>query len=151
MCLSSDPRCVDAQISRRPDFDESVEAIMSEILWRPTQERAETSQMWAFAREASRRTGLDLSDYSALHQWSVGSPESFWELVWEVCEVIGDRGERSGPAAAGVGAVSTREPSVRHVKPCQGRITNPSLRRAPQPKANPQKPHDTYARRMPRG
>ena len=76
---------------------------MSEILWRPTQERAETSQMWAFAREASRRTGLDLSDYSALHQWSVGSPEAFWELVWEVCEVIGDRGERSGPAAAEVG------------------------------------------------
>jgi acetoacetyl-CoA synthetase len=77
---------------------------MSEILWTPTRERAETSQMWAFAREASRRTGLDLSDYSALHQWSVGSPESFWELIWEVCEVIGDRGERSGPAGADVGA-----------------------------------------------
>ena len=36
---------------------------MSEVLWTPTRERAETSQMWAFAREASRRTGLDLSDY----------------------------------------------------------------------------------------
>jgi acetoacetyl-CoA synthetase len=77
---------------------------MSEILWTPTRERAETSQMWAFAREASRRTGLDLSDYPALHQWSVDSPDSFWELVWEVCEVIGDRGERGGPSAAREGA-----------------------------------------------
>ena len=73
---------------------------MSKILWTPTRERAEKSQMWAFAREASRRTGLDLSDYSALHQWSVDSPESFWELVWEVCEVIGDRSERRGTSRA---------------------------------------------------
>ena len=77
---------------------------MSEILWTPTRERAEKSQMWAFAREASRRTGLDLSDYSALHQWSVDSPESFWELVWEVCEVIGDRSERRGTSRAGAQA-----------------------------------------------
>ncbi len=56
--------------------------------------------MWAFAQQASRRSGLDLFDYSALHQWSVESPDSFWELVWEVCEVIGDRGERSGSAGA---------------------------------------------------
>ena len=74
---------------------------MSEILWTPTRERAENSQMWAFAQEASRRTGLDLCDYPALHQWSVDSPESFWELVWDVCEVIGDRGDRNGPSSPG--------------------------------------------------
>ena len=49
--------------------------------------------MHAFAREASKRFGLDLPDYAALHRWSVESSESFWELVWETCGVIGDRGE----------------------------------------------------------
>ena len=59
--------------------------------------------MWAFGQEASRRSGLDLSDYRALHRWSVDSPGAFWELVWEFCEVIGDRGERSEPAGVGAG------------------------------------------------
>jgi acetoacetyl-CoA synthetase len=76
---------------------------MSEILWTPTRERAEKSRMWAFGQEASRRSGLDLSDYRALHRWSVDSPGAFWELVWEFCEVIGDRGERSEPAGVGAG------------------------------------------------
>jgi acetoacetyl-CoA synthetase len=76
---------------------------MSEILWTPTRERAEKSQMWTFGQQASRRTGLDLSDYSALHRWSVDSPTAFWEFVWEFCEVIGDLGERSEPAGVGDG------------------------------------------------
>jgi len=59
--------------------------------------------MWAFGQEASRRSGLDLSDYRALHWWSVDSPGAFWELVWEFCEVIGDRGERSEPVGVGAG------------------------------------------------
>jgi acetoacetyl-CoA synthetase len=67
---------------------------MSEVLWTPTRAQAEKSQMWAFAEEASRRAGLDLSDYSALHRWSVDSSGPFWSLVWETCEIIGDRGGR---------------------------------------------------------
>lgn len=67
---------------------------MSEILWTPSEERAENSQMRAFDREASRRTGLDLANYFELHRWSVDDPEAFWELVWETCEVVGDRGHR---------------------------------------------------------
>jgi acetoacetyl-CoA synthetase len=77
---------------------------MTEILWTPTRERAEKSQMWAFAQEASRRSGLDLSEYSALHRWSIDSPETFWELVWEVGEVIGDRPESIGSSATGATA-----------------------------------------------
>jgi acetoacetyl-CoA synthetase len=76
---------------------------MSEILWAPTKERAEKSQMWAFGQVASERTGLDLSDYPALHRWSVDSPADFWELVWDFCDVVGDRGERSESADIGSG------------------------------------------------
>jgi len=79
---------------------------MSEILWTPTRERAEKSQMWAFAQEASRRSGLDLSDYSALHRWSVDSSEDFWELIWEACEIIGDRAESDGASRIRADAVT---------------------------------------------
>ena len=67
---------------------------MSEILWTPSNERAQNSQMQAFADEASRRTGLDLSNYSDLHRWSVTEREAFWALVWEFCGIRGDRGKR---------------------------------------------------------
>jgi acetoacetyl-CoA synthetase len=66
----------------------------SETLWTPSVARAGNSQIQAFANEASRRTGLDLSNYSALHGWSVRELDAFWTLVWEMCEVVGDRGER---------------------------------------------------------
>ena len=34
-------------------------------------------------------------NYADLHRWSVEAPEAFWELVWNFCGVIGDRGERT--------------------------------------------------------
>ncbi len=68
---------------------------MSGILWTPSKARAERSAMQAFSREASRRTGFDLSSYPDLHRWSVDSAPSFWELVWESCDVRGVRGERA--------------------------------------------------------
>ena len=67
---------------------------MTEILWTPSEERAAKSQMQDFAREASQRTGLDLSEFAALHRWSVDEADAFWALVWEMCDVIGERGER---------------------------------------------------------
>ncbi len=79
---------------------------MSEILWTPSEERAKSSQMRAFADEASKRAGLDLSGYSALHRWSVEEPEVFWALVWEFCEILGDRGER--PFVSGVNFAKSR-------------------------------------------
>jgi len=62
--------------------------------------------MWAFAQEASRRSGLDLSDYSALHRWSVDFSEDFWELIWEACEIIGDRAESDGASRIRADAVT---------------------------------------------
>jgi acetoacetyl-CoA synthetase len=44
--------------------------------------------MHAFARAA----GFD--DYEALHRWSIDEPDAFWDLVWQRCGMIGDRGER---------------------------------------------------------
>ena len=64
-----------------------------DVLWTPTGERAEKAQIRTFAEAASGRSGLDLSEYEALHRWSIASPEAFWELVWDSCGVVGERGE----------------------------------------------------------
>ncbi|NDF41408.1 MAG: hypothetical protein EB132_04590, partial [Actinobacteria bacterium] len=61
------------------------------VLWSPTPERANASQITRFAELATQRCGVAEGD---LHSWSVASPEQFWGLVWEFCSVRGVRGER---------------------------------------------------------
>jgi acetoacetyl-CoA synthetase len=63
-------------------------------LWIPSAERAAASQVQAFITEVDRRHGVRLSDYRDLHAWSVEHPDLFWSLVWDFCEVVGDKGER---------------------------------------------------------
>ena len=64
-------------------------------LWAPTAEAVAQAPMTAFMRAASKKAELDFRDYADLHRWSVEAPEAFWELVWNFCGVIGDRGERT--------------------------------------------------------
>jgi acetoacetyl-CoA synthetase len=45
-----------------------------------------------FARAAERRSGLALPDYERLHAWSVEDRATFWDLVWDFCGVIGEKG-----------------------------------------------------------
>jgi len=63
-------------------------------LWRPGPERVLNSQLMAFITEANRRYGLELNDYRALHAWSVSQMADFWDLVWDFCGIVGEKGER---------------------------------------------------------
>jgi acetoacetyl-CoA synthetase len=63
-------------------------------LWRPSPERIAKSQVMAVIAEANRRHGLMLTDYRALHAWSVENGADFWDLIWDYCGVIGDKGAR---------------------------------------------------------
>ncbi|MCP4381919.1 MAG: acetoacetate--CoA ligase [Hyphomicrobiales bacterium] len=47
-----------------------------------------------FATEAAQRIGRTVTDYDSLHGWSAEDPGAFWDLVWDFCSVIGDKGER---------------------------------------------------------
>ena len=68
---------------------------MSEMpLWTPCADRVAASQVMAFMAEANRRHGTRLSDYRELHAWSVAHPDLFWNLVWDFCGVIGEKGAR---------------------------------------------------------
>ena len=63
-------------------------------LWVPDPAQVATSAMSRFRKTANQRFGLKLATYRDLHAWSVMKPAEFWELVWDFCGVIGDKGER---------------------------------------------------------
>jgi acetoacetyl-CoA synthetase len=63
-------------------------------LWRPTPEEVAAQPLTRFADEAGRRAGRSLADYRALHAWSIEDRAGFWDLVWDFCGVIGDKGGR---------------------------------------------------------
>ena len=64
-------------------------------LWQPAPGRIASSNMLAFMHAANARWGTDFSDYAALWQWSVDSPEQFWTSLWDFSGVIATaQGER---------------------------------------------------------
>jgi len=63
-------------------------------LWTPTPQRVSACELNRFRDEANARFGLRLGDSRALHRWSVENRAEFWDLVWDFCGVIGDKGPR---------------------------------------------------------
>ena len=63
-------------------------------LWTPSPQRVASSQLTHFRELVNKRFGLGLRDYRALHAWSVDQRAEFWNLIWDYCGVIGEKGER---------------------------------------------------------
>lgn len=42
----------------------------------------------------NRKKQLELRNYSELHDWSIERSDEFWDLIWDYCEVIGEKGGR---------------------------------------------------------
>jgi acetoacetyl-CoA synthetase len=59
-------------------------------LWSPDPQALKEAPLVRFAE----KTGKDFKDFTALHAWSVADPGAFWDLVWDFCGVVGDKGER---------------------------------------------------------
>ena len=65
----------------------------SQPLWRPSDERIESTQLTAFMHSVQDATGFDAGgDYFALHQWSLDEPAAFWRAVWDFAGIQGDPG-----------------------------------------------------------
>ncbi|WLH14698.1 acetoacetate--CoA ligase [Pseudomonas hefeiensis] len=60
---------------------------MSDILWQPTPDRIAQSRMDAFRRFINERHQLQLSDYPALHAWSIDQREAFWQAIVDFFEI----------------------------------------------------------------
>ncbi len=60
-----------------------------QLLWSPSSESRDSSQLSAFAAFLKASRGLEFSDYASLHTWSVDFLEDFWESVWDFFKVDG--------------------------------------------------------------
>ena len=69
------------------------EGATEQPLWKPSPALLQTCQMADFMRAARQASGQALADYKALHQWSITDPAAFWQLLWDHCGVIGERGK----------------------------------------------------------
>jgi acetoacetyl-CoA synthetase len=58
-----------------------------QMMWQPPAARVAAANLTAFAA----RAGLP-ADYARLHRWSIEQPEAFWSLLWDFCEVRGEKG-----------------------------------------------------------
>ncbi|MGO4835570.1 AMP-binding protein, partial [Rhizobiaceae sp. 2RAB30] len=63
-------------------------------LWIPSVSRIAKAPLTAFAAAASAKAGRSLSAYAELHRWSIDDRESFWDLIWDHCGIIGEKGAR---------------------------------------------------------
>jgi acetoacetyl-CoA synthetase len=63
-------------------------------LWQPSRERVLASNLMAFARAVEAEAGEPLSDYAALHRFSIEQPGSFWRALWRFAGVLGEGEER---------------------------------------------------------
>lgn len=62
-----------------------------ELLWSPSPEAIEDSQLVAWARWLKERgIGPGSEDYAELWAWSTEQPEEFWRSLWDYFEVIHD-------------------------------------------------------------
>ncbi|MEN2396545.1 acetoacetate--CoA ligase [Pseudomonas halotolerans] len=60
---------------------------MSDILWQPTPDRIAQSRMDAFRRFINERHQQQLSDYPALHAWSIDQREAFWQAIVDFFQI----------------------------------------------------------------
>lgn len=58
------------------------------MLWQPTKEFTESSNMFDYARFLKREKGLELNNYQELWQWSVNHISEFWESIWQYYQVM---------------------------------------------------------------
>lgn len=70
---------------------------LGDILWTPSQERADASALTALMTSLAATHGAPAEDDAAFHQWTVDHPDVFWRVVWEDCTVIGDLGASDAP------------------------------------------------------
>ena len=63
-------------------------------LWTPDSAVLAALPITAFMRAAGRARGEPFDDYDAFYRWSVDDPAAFWDLVWDFCRVIGEKGAR---------------------------------------------------------
>ena len=66
--------------------------VSNPVMWRPSDERIKSSQIFKFIRAINDKYNLDLISFSDLHSWSVNNKSDFWSSVWDFFDIIGSKG-----------------------------------------------------------
>ncbi len=67
---------------------EPTTAARGELLWEPSAEAIERSNLTRYMRRVEREQGLDFNgDYAAAWRWSVTELDDFWASIWDAFEV----------------------------------------------------------------
>ena len=57
------------------------------ILWQPTQDNLENTNLYAFYEWLNTHKSLIINDYEACYKWSVEKPSEFWEAIWQYFDI----------------------------------------------------------------
>ncbi len=61
---------------------------VKKILWNPTKNQIQESQMTRFAEFVNDYHQLSLQNYDELYNWSVKNIAEFWHTFWDYCKII---------------------------------------------------------------
>ena len=60
---------------------------MGKLLWSPSRDRIESTNMWRFMQFVNEKYNQNFYDYASLYQWSINEMQIFWSTVWEFVEI----------------------------------------------------------------
>jgi acetoacetyl-CoA synthetase len=60
---------------------------MAKLLWQPSKDRIENTNMYRFMQEVNTTQGTSFTTYDDLYAWSVDNLVPFWEKAWEFLEI----------------------------------------------------------------
>jgi len=64
---------------------------MGKLLWKPSQDRIEKSNLVEFMGLVKERYGRQFSSYAGLHRWSVANIPDFWAAMWDYAGIIASK------------------------------------------------------------
>ncbi len=67
---------------------------MNKPIWSPSKQQINSAILSEFIATVNSHAGNNIKDYQSLWQWSIDESETFWDLTWDFCGVIGDKGKR---------------------------------------------------------
>ena len=79
--------------------------LMERILWRPSEKRIKSTNLYRFIKFINKKFGLDFTEYESLYRWSINNIPDFWASFWEFAgikasksydQVIDDLGKMPG-------------------------------------------------------
>jgi len=65
--------------------------VVKEILWNPSEDHKKSTNMMRFIDFVQKKSGLNLTSYNDLYNWSIENSALFWKAMWEFGGIIASR------------------------------------------------------------